>query len=60
MYCESQIRSSQVADNHCVYIDRIVWDLSFSVVIACILWVAFSSSRLDWVDHIIDPAGWQG
>ena len=36
-----------MADNHCVYIHRIVWALSFSVVIVCILWMAFFSSELD-------------
>ena len=40
-----------MADNHCVYIHRIVWALRFSVVIVCILWMAFFSSELDYVDH---------
>ena len=31
----------------CLYIHRIVWDLSFSVVIVCILWMAFFSRELD-------------
>ena len=40
-----------IADNHYVCIHRIVWDLSLSVVIVCILWMAFFSGRLNWVDH---------
>ena len=32
-------------------IHRIVWDLSLSVVIVCILWMAFFSGRLNWVYH---------
>ena len=40
-----------IADNHYVYIHRIVWDLSLSVVIVCILWMAFFSGRLHWIDH---------
>ena len=47
----SQKRSSQnkrlITDNHCVYIHRIVWGLSFNVVIVCILWMAFFSGELD-------------
>ena len=30
-----------MADNYCVYLHRIVWAVSFSVVIVCILWMAF-------------------
>ena len=40
-----------ITDNHCVYIHKIVWGLSFSVVIVCILWMALFSGELDWVDH---------
>ena len=36
-----------ITDNHCVYIHRIVWGLSSSVVIVCILWMAFFSGELD-------------
>ena len=36
-----------MADNHCVYIYKIVWALRFSVVIVYILWMAFFSSELD-------------
>ena len=35
----------------CIYIHRIVWGLSFSVVIVCILWVSFFSGRLAGADH---------
>ena len=51
MYHKPQKRSSQNIDNHCAYIHRIVWGLIFSVVIVCILWMAFFSGKLDWVDH---------
>ena len=37
-----------IADNHYVYT---LEDLSFSVVIVCILWVAFFSGRLDGAYH---------
>ena len=40
-------------------VHRIVWDLSLSVVIVCILWMAFFSGRLNWVDHF-DQVRWQG
>ena len=54
MYCKSQRRSSQDKDylqTITMYIHRIVWDLSLDVVIVCILWMAFFSGRLHWVDH---------
>ena len=35
-----------ITDNHCTYIHR-----SFSVVIVCILWMAFFSRELDLADH---------
>ena len=45
----------KIQTNHrqslCIYIHRIVWGLSLSVVIVCILWMAFFSGELDWVDH---------
>ena len=34
-------------DNHYVYMHRIVWGLSFSVEIVCILWMALFSGELD-------------
>ena len=46
-----QVKYRLITDNHCVYIHRIVWGLSFSVVIVCILWVSFFSGRLDGADH---------
>ena len=42
-----QVKYRPMDDNHCVYKHRIVWALSFSVVIVCILWIAFFSSELD-------------
>ena len=41
------------AGNHYVMYTKgfSVWDLSLSVVIVCILWMAFFSGRLHWVDH---------
>ena len=41
-----------ITDNHCVIcIHRTVTGFSFSVVIVCLLWMAFFSGELDWVDH---------
>ena len=34
-------------------IHRIVWHLSLSAVIVCILRVVFISGRLDWTDHAV-------
>ena len=34
-------------------IHMIIWDLSLSAVIVCILWVVVISGRLDWADHYI-------
>ena len=47
----AQFKIRLIADNHYVYIHRIVWDLSASVVIVCILWVVFFSGRLDGADY---------
>ena len=41
MYYKPQNRSIQ----------NIVWGHSFSIVIVCILWMAFFSGELDWLDH---------
>ena len=41
-----EVRYRPMADNHCVYIHRIVWGLSSSVVFVCILWMAFFPSEL--------------
>ena len=43
-----QLHTLGKTDSH---IHRIVWGLSFNVVIVCILWMAFFSGKLDWVDH---------
>ena len=55
IYYKSQKRSSQNIDQlqtiTIEYIHRIVWDPSLSVVIVCILWMAFFSGRIHWVDH---------
>ena len=48
---EAKSKYRLITDNHCVYIHRIVWGLSFSVVIVCILWIAFFSGELDRVEH---------
>ena len=56
LYISKEVKSEYrlITDNHCVYIQRIVWGFSFSIqcsVIVCILWMAFFSGELDWVDH---------
>ena len=55
--CTINLKRAQVKiwTNHrqslCICIHRIVWGLSFSVVIVCILWMDFFSGELDLVEH---------
>ena len=53
LYISKEVKSKYllITDNHCVCVHRIVWGLSFSVVIVCILRVSFFSGRLDGADH---------